>query len=200
LYQLNRPCEFSLFFGPVRFTSAQLMSSPLFPLLGATSPPADIVMMSRSITLPFYWTKMSSLPLLYLLAMMCPVASPLDHLPSQTETEALNLHHCHRLPSSDRPTPTLYCYKVIIATLATLPTTQPRLYFASSLASAPRHQSSTRRHCSLSLLSHAHRPSAQWHPQWRSSRPSFASRTTYWYINSHKKIFWNATASRGVIN
>jgi hypothetical protein len=64
-------------------------------------------------------------------------------LPSRTETEALNLHHCHRLPSSDRPTPTLYCYKAIISTLATLPTTQPRLYFASSLASAPRHQSST---------------------------------------------------------
>jgi hypothetical protein len=56
------------------------------------------------------------------------------HLTSQAKTEALNLYHRHRLPSSDHPTPTLHCYKMIISTLATLPTTQLRLHFTSSLA------------------------------------------------------------------
>jgi hypothetical protein len=31
------------FFGPVRFTSTQLASSSLFPLLGAASPSADVI-------------------------------------------------------------------------------------------------------------------------------------------------------------
>jgi hypothetical protein len=100
------------------------------------------------------------------------------HLPSRTETEALNLHHRHGLPSLDRPTPTLHCYKNIISTLATLPTTQPRLHFASSITRASRHRSSTYRRRPLSLLSHTYRPSTQWHSQWWTSRPVFASRTT----------------------
>jgi hypothetical protein len=33
---------FFIFFGLVRFTLAQVVSSPPFPLLGAASPPADI--------------------------------------------------------------------------------------------------------------------------------------------------------------
>jgi hypothetical protein len=91
--------------------------------------------------------------------------SALSHrLPSRAKTEALNPHHHHMLPSPDRPTPTLHCYKKIISTLATVPTTQSCLYFASSQARAPWHRSSTRRHRSLSSLSHAHRPSAQRHP------------------------------------
>jgi hypothetical protein len=53
-------------------------------------------------------------------------------LPSRAETEALNLHHCRRLPSPDYPTPTLHYYKKIISTLATLPTNQSRLHFATS--------------------------------------------------------------------
>jgi hypothetical protein len=80
-------------------------------------------------------------------------------LPSRVKTEALNLHHCHRLPSPDRPIPTLHCYKKIISTLTTLPTTQPRLYFASSQAIAPRHRNSTRHCCSLSPMSYVHCPS-----------------------------------------
>jgi hypothetical protein len=76
-------------------------------------------------------------------------------LPSRAKTKPLNLHHCHRSPSLDRPTPTLYCYKNIISTLATLLTTQLSLHSASSLARAPCHQSSTHRHCSLSPSSHA---------------------------------------------
>jgi hypothetical protein len=79
----------------------------------------------------------------------------------RAETEALNPHHRCRLSSSDCPTPILQCYKKIISTLATLPTTEPRLHLASSLARAPRHQCSTHHHHSLSPQSHAHRPSAQ---------------------------------------
>jgi hypothetical protein len=45
-------------------------------------------------------------------------------LPSQAETEALNPYHHHRLPSSNRPTSTIHCYKKIISTLITLLTTQ----------------------------------------------------------------------------
>jgi hypothetical protein len=84
-------------------------------------------------------------------------------LPSRGETEELNLHHRRRLPSPDRPTSTLHCYKKIISTLATLPTTQLCLYFISSLARAPSHRSSPH-HCrSFSPMSHAHRHSAQRH-------------------------------------
>jgi hypothetical protein len=59
-------------------------------------------------------------------------------LPSRVETEALNSHHCHRLSSSDRPTPTLHSYRKIISTLTTLPTTHLCLHFTTSLARAPR--------------------------------------------------------------
>jgi hypothetical protein len=85
-------------------------------------------------------------------------------LPSQAETEALNLHHHRRLPSPDLPTPTHHCYKKIISTLVTLPTTQPHLHLAFSLAKAPCHRSSTHRHCFLSPLSHTHHLSTQRHP------------------------------------
>jgi hypothetical protein len=93
-------------------------------------------------------------------------------LASWSKIEELNSHHHRRLPSPDRLTPTLYCYKKIISTLVTLPTTKLHLHFASSLARAPHHRSSTRHHRSLSLLSHAHRPSTQWHPRWQTRWPS----------------------------
>jgi hypothetical protein len=86
-------------------------------------------------------------------------------LPSRAKTKTLNPQHHRRLLSLNRPTHTIHCYKKIISILATLPITQLCLYFASSLARAPRHRSSTRRRHSLSLLSHAHHPSAQQHPQ-----------------------------------
>jgi hypothetical protein len=92
-------------------------------------------------------------------------------LPSWVEIEALNPHHCHRPPSLDRLTPTLYCYKKFISTLVTLPTTQLRLHFVSSLARAPHHRSSTSYRHSLTPLSHTHRPSAYWHPRWWTSWP-----------------------------
>jgi hypothetical protein len=120
--------------------------------------------------------------------------------PSRAKTEALNPHHHLRVPSLVRSTPTLHCYKKIISILATLLTPQLHLYFVSSLVRAPHNRSSTRLHHSLSLLSYAHHPSAQWHPQWATSQLSFAFRITYWHVNSHKKIFWNTAASRGVIN
>jgi hypothetical protein len=79
---------------------------------------------------------------------------------SRAETEALNLHHRRWPPFPYCPTPTLHCYKKIISILITLPTTQLRLHFASSLARTPRHRSSTHCHRSLSPLPHAHRSSA----------------------------------------
>jgi hypothetical protein len=82
-------------------------------------------------------------------------------LPSRAETEVLNSHHRHRPPFPNSLTPTLHCYKKVISILATAPTTQSCLHFASSLGRAPRHQSSTTLHHSLSLSSHAHRPSTQ---------------------------------------
>jgi hypothetical protein len=91
------------------------------------------------------------------------------HLPSRAKTEALNPHHHRRPPSLDRLTLTLHCYKKVLSTLATLPTTQPRLHFASSIARAPHHWRSTRLHRSLSLPSHVHRSSAQRHPRWWTS-------------------------------
>jgi hypothetical protein len=85
-------------------------------------------------------------------------------LPSRAKTETLNSHHRRRLsppPLVDHPTHTLYCYKKVISTLATFPTTQSRLHFTSSLAKALRHRSSTHHHHYLSPLSHVHGTSAQ---------------------------------------
>jgi hypothetical protein len=121
-------------------------------------------------------------------------------LPSQVKIEALNPHHHHRLLFLDRLTPTLHCYKKIFLILVTLSTTQAHLHFVSSLARAPRHRSSTHRHHYLSPLSHAHRSSTHWQLRWWTSWPSFASWTAYQHENSCKKIFWNATTSRMVIN
>jgi hypothetical protein len=45
---------FFSFFGPVKFASVQLSSSPSFPLLDATSPPTDIVTPVHHVTLPFH--------------------------------------------------------------------------------------------------------------------------------------------------
>jgi hypothetical protein len=105
-------------------------------------------------------------------------------LPSRAKTEAFNPHHCHRLPSSDCLSLTLYCYKKIISNLATLSTTQSRLYFTSSIARAPYHRSSTCRCRSLSPLSHTHCPSTQQHPRWQTCRPSFASIIMWIYIKN----------------
>jgi hypothetical protein len=90
-------------------------------------------------------------------------------LPSRAETKALNPHHHHRLLSLDRLTHTLHCYKKIITTLATLPTIQPHLHFASFQVRASCHQNSTHHRHFLSPLSHAHRASTQRYPRWRSS-------------------------------
>jgi hypothetical protein len=80
---------------------------------------------------------------------------------SRAKTEALNPHHHRRLPSMDRSTLTLHYYKKIISILVTLPTTQQCLHFASSLARAQCHQSSTCHHHSLSPPSYVHYPSTQ---------------------------------------
>jgi hypothetical protein len=58
--------EFSTFFGLVRFVSAQQVASPLFPLPGAASPPADVTKLPHHITIPSHGAKMSSLASLLL--------------------------------------------------------------------------------------------------------------------------------------
>jgi hypothetical protein len=136
---------------------------------------------------------MSSLPSLHLSATLRSITSPLEPKPRHCiHTTAA----CH--PPRTVKTPTLYCYKKIISTLVTLHTTQPHLQFASSLGRASLHRSSTRCRCSLSLSSHVHRPSAQWHSRWWTSWLSFSSRTVYRHVNSHKNIFLNPAASRGL--
>jgi hypothetical protein len=82
------------------------------------------------------------------------------HLASRVEIEALNLHHCCRTSSPDRPTPTLHFYKKIISTLIIFLTTQLHLHFIFSLPRAPHHQSFTCHHHSLSPWSHANCPFA----------------------------------------
>jgi hypothetical protein len=84
-----------------------------------------------------------------------------SRLPSRAEIKALNLHHHRRPPSRYCPLSTIHYYKKVILTLVTLPTTQTRLHFASSLARAPHHRSSTRSYRSLLPLSHVHHSYAQ---------------------------------------
>jgi hypothetical protein len=138
LYQLNWPRGFYLFFEPVRFMSAQLALSLHFPLLGATSPPADVVTPPRRVTFPFYWAKISSLLPLHLSATLCLIASPLEQKLKHwicTTAACYPLHTIRLSPS--------ITIKKIISTLTTFPTIQPHLHFTSFLARAPRHQSST---------------------------------------------------------
>jgi hypothetical protein len=86
-----------------------------------------------------------------------------QYLISRAKIEALNLHHRRWSSFPDHPTPTLHRYKNVISTLITFHTTQPHLYFASSLTKVPRHRSSTHRRHSLSPPSQVHRPSIQQH-------------------------------------
>jgi hypothetical protein len=175
----------------------QLVSSPPFPLLGGTSPSANIAILPCRVTLPYHRVKMSSLSPLHLSAMLYLISSPLK-LKSKLWIRTITT--THRPPSPCSPTPNLYCYKKVISTLVTLPTAQPHLYFTSFLARAPHHRSPTHCHRSLSLPSHNYYPSTQWHPRWRTSRSSFTFWTTYRYVNSRKKIFWNLATLHVVIN
>jgi hypothetical protein len=153
--------EFSLFFGSVRFTSAQLaLPSPFF-LLGAVSPPANVVTLSHRVMLSSHGVKTSSLTLLHLLTLLQPVTFPLEVKLKHWICTTATSH-----PFLDSLTLIIHCYKKVILTFVTLPTTQSHLYFASSLARALRHRSFTHRHCSFSPPSHVHRPSTQRHP-WR---------------------------------
>jgi hypothetical protein len=162
--------------------SAQLTSSPPFPLPGVTPPTVDVATHATPCHTSF------SLSQDEFTASTSSSSNASSHrLPSQAKTEVLNPHHRRRSPSTDRLTPTLHCYKMIISTLATLSTTQPRLHFTSSLARAPQHRSSIRHHRSLSSLSHTHHPFAQRYPRWWTNRSSFASWTVYQYVNSLKK-------------
>jgi hypothetical protein len=108
----NRPCEFSSFYALVRFASAQLASSPPFPLPGSAYPLTDV-------TTPCH----ASFPLNQdeLVAFASSSSNPSSHrIASRAKTEVLNLHHHSRSPSPNHLTPTLHCYKKIISTVATL--------------------------------------------------------------------------------
>jgi hypothetical protein len=130
--------DFFYFFGPVKFASTQVTSSPPFFLPGGASPSADVTTPCHA---SFPWSQDE------LTASTSPSGNVSSHrLPSRAKIEALNLHHYRRSPSLDRPTLTLHCYKKVISTLVTLPITQPHLHFTSSLARAQRQWSSTR-HC-----------------------------------------------------
>jgi hypothetical protein len=154
LKQLNRQLEFSLFFCSIRFTSTQLASSTPFSLPGVASHPVDIAthIAPCHVSFPLNQDELAD------------SASSFDNASSSrlsSRTETLNPYYHNMTLSLYHPTLTLYCYKKIISILITLPTTQSRLYFTSSLAKVPRHRSSTRRCHSLSLLSHVHRPFTQ---------------------------------------
>jgi hypothetical protein len=82
-------------------------------------------------------------------------------LSSQNRSIEIILTARRQPPFPDLPTHTLHCYKKVISTLVTLPTTQPHLYFASSLFIAPYNWSSTHRCHFLSPSSHVHHPSTQ---------------------------------------
>jgi hypothetical protein len=77
--------DFLYFFGSVKFASA---SSPLFLLPGAVSPPVDVATPSRCVMLSSHRVKMSSLPPFHLLAMLHPIASPLERKPKGTTAAA----------------------------------------------------------------------------------------------------------------
>jgi hypothetical protein len=177
---MNWSHEFLLFFDLVKFTLAQLASSPPQCHLSSDQHHHAAVSCHAS----FSWSQDE-------LAASGSSSSDASsrRLLSWAKIEALNLHHHHRPPSPDHPTPTLHCYKNVISTLITFITTQLHLHFISSLTRAPCHQSFTRRYRSFSLPSHNHRPSTQRHLWWQTSRPSFTSRITYWHKNSRKKIF-----------
>jgi hypothetical protein len=64
-------------------------------------------------------------------------------LASQVETKALNTHHHHRSPSSDRLTLTLYCYKRSSRSWSLSPPLNRVSIFAFFLDWAPCHRSST---------------------------------------------------------
>jgi hypothetical protein len=60
----------------IRVSPTNIVSSFFLP--GDASPPVDIGIPPRRVTLLFYRAKISSLPLLHLPTMLCPVASPLE--------------------------------------------------------------------------------------------------------------------------
>jgi hypothetical protein len=72
---------FFSFFGLVRFASGQLVSSSPFALLYAVSPPSDIATLPRRVMLPSHGAKTSSLPPLFLPAILHPIASSFKSKP-----------------------------------------------------------------------------------------------------------------------
>jgi hypothetical protein len=157
---LNRPHEFSSFFWPSK--TCVIPTS----VISSLSPPRCRLSSDRRrhtatpCHASFPWIQNE------LYASTSSFSNALFHRPpSRTETEALNPYHRYRSLSPDSPTPTLHSYKKDISTLVTLPTTQLLLHFTSSLARTPRHWNSMCHRHSLSLPSHAHRPTAQRHPR-----------------------------------
>jgi hypothetical protein len=90
-----------------------------------------------------------------LTASVSSFTNALSHyLPSRAKTEVLNSHHHAQATLLRSSNFHLYCYKKIISILITLPTTQLRLCFTSSITRSSRHRSSTC--CCHFLLSSSH--------------------------------------------
>jgi hypothetical protein len=160
LYQLNRPRVFSLFFGIVIFTSAQLTSLPPFSLLSVASHSPDVATPPLRATLPSHGVKTSSLHLLHLQVTLRSITFPLES----------KLKHWIRNTTTDHPprtaqlSPSNAIKKLSQSCPLSPPLNRARLYFSSSLPRAPRHRSFTCRHHFLSPLSHANRSSTQRYP------------------------------------
>jgi hypothetical protein len=160
LYQVNQLYEFSLFFwlNKIRVSPTGIVSSffSVLPLIRLTLSHHRVV--SRFLSIELRWA--------HCLRSSPPLSSWNRSIKSVLPLQAT-------LP--DCPTSTLQCYKKIISTLITLSITQSYLHFTSFIARAPRHRISICQCYSLSLLSHTHRPSAQRHPWWGTSRHYFTS-------------------------
>jgi hypothetical protein len=136
LKRLNQLRGFFLYFGPVRFTAAELTSSTSFPLPSVAYPPTDVATPCHT----FFSLNQDKL---------VNFASSSGNASSRRisfglKIEILNLHYHNRPPSLNRSTPTLYYYKKIISSVATLPahhSTVPSFYLliSQSITSSKLH-------------------------------------------------------------
>jgi hypothetical protein len=137
----------------IHVSPTDVVSSRSLP--GVASPLINVAMPPHRATLPFHGVKMSSLPPLYLSAILHPVTSHLEPKPK---------HYIHTITANHPPwTTRLPSSTYIKMSSQSWPLSPPlnRIsIFSSSLARASCHQSSTRCLRSLSPSFHIHHPSA----------------------------------------
>jgi hypothetical protein len=115
LYQLNQSREFFFIFWP-----SEIHVSPTGVVSSISPPRCSLSSSRRRHAAALYHASLllSEDELAASTSSSCNALS--RRLPSPAKTEALNSHHRRRLPSPDRLTPTLRCYKKIFSTLTTL--------------------------------------------------------------------------------